>query len=337
MKLTTIIAALSLSTAAYADGVGMQDFGFEASHHGKQVTGKIWYPSLSGGSLELSAENAVFIGSEVRVDGDLAEGPQAPVVLMSHGLGGNWRSSAWLTTRLARRGAIVISLDHPNSTTFDFDMRAGLNHWTRAQDISLALDVLMDDPNFTDRIDESRIMAAGFSYGGWTALSLGGVTGNLQGEIAECELQKEASSHCNDLARAGVSFSQMDATTWDASYKDKRITHVAAIDPALHHGMDESHTSALVDEVLMIGLGEGSDRLIATDFDASGFVKLVPQASVSRIAPAFHFSMLPECKPAGPEILKEENDDPVCTDPEGAVRKDIHDQIFALIGLQLGI
>ncbi len=338
MKLTTLSATMIITASgAFADYAGMTEFNFDAPRHGREITGMLWYPSDTGGTITRAAENAVFHGIDVRMQGDLAQGGKLPVILLSHGLGGNWRSTTWLATGLAQRGALVIGLDHPNSTTFDFDMRAGLDHWTRAQDMTQALDLLMADPNYADRIDTTRIMAAGFSYGGWTALSLGGVTGNLQGEIAECEIQGEASSHCADLTRAGVAFNDLNDADWNASYKDARITHVATIDPALHHGMTEEHVAELTGDVLMIGLGEGEDRLVATDFDASGFANLLPDAQIERIVPAYHFSMLPECKPAGPAILKEEGDDPVCTEPEGANRQDIHAQVFELIKAQLDL
>ena len=68
----------------------------------------------------------------------------------------------------------------------------------------------------------------------------------------------------------------------------------------------------------LIGLGKGSDRLIATDFDASGFAALLPDANTLRLSPAFHFSALPLCKPDAAVILEEEGDDPVCTGPDGA-------------------
>ena len=240
-----------------------------------------------------------------------------------------------MASELAAQGALVVSMNHPASSTFDFDMRRGLKHWTRARDMSRALDKLMDDPTFAGRIDTSRIMAAGFSYGGWTALSLGGVTANLAGEIAECEVQQDASSHCADLAEAGVSFADMDAAMWNASYKDNRITHVAAMDPALHHGFTAKNVVNLDANTLLIGLGEGEDRLVATNFDASGFSDLLPDAEIIRIAPAYHFSLLPLCKPAGAAILKEEGDDPVCTDPGGADRAQIHAQVSAALSEQL--
>ncbi|WP_298259232.1 hypothetical protein [uncultured Litoreibacter sp.] len=339
MKQIALLAAASLIPAmASADtNVAMRDFTYQAEHHGKPVPAVIWYPSVSGGEVTRVAENAVFHGIDVRMDGLLSQAEKLPVILLSHGLGGNWRSMSWLAANLASQGALVVSLNHPASSTFDFDMRRGLKHWTRARDMSRALDKLMDDPEFAGRIDASRIMAAGFSYGGWTALSLGGVTANLEGEITECEVQQDASSHCADLREADVSFAQMDAELWDASYKDARITHVAAMDPALHHGFSPKNVADLDADTLMIGLGEGKDRLVATDFDASGLADLMVEAKVVRIAPAYHFSLLPLCKPAGPAILKEEGDDPVCTDPQGANRAAIHAQVIDLISTQLGL
>lgn len=338
MKIATFTAATLAASLAHAEpNVGMADYTYEAAHHGKPVSSVIWYPSTQGGTVTRAAENAVFYGADIRDDGTLSEGGALPVIMLSHGLGGNWRSLTWLATGLAQQGALVVAINHPNSSTFDFDMRTGLNHWTRARDMSRALDKLMDDPTFNGRIDTSRIMAAGFSYGGWTALSLGGVTGSLEGEVAECELRKGTSSHCTDLLNAGVTFAELDAQMWNASYKDARFTHVAAIDPALHHGFTEANVADLKADTTLMSLGEGDTRLIATDFDASGLIDLLPDAAVVRIPDAFHFSALPLCKPAGAAILKDENDDPVCTDPEGADRAQIHATILTAMSAQLGL
>ena len=58
-------------------------------------------------------------------------------------------------------------------------------------------------------VDASRVMATGFSYGGWTALSMGGQTGNHAGYVAHCEEDAEASTHCQDIIRAGGDLSAM--------------------------------------------------------------------------------------------------------------------------------
>ena len=95
--------------------------------------------------------------------------------------------------------------------------------------------------------------------------------------------------------------------------------------------MEKTEAQDLVKDVLLIGLGEGGDRLYATNFSASGsgFEQKVEGVKVKTIAPATHFSALLVCKPAGEAILAIEKDDPVCSDPKGTDRKTVHDTIIA--------
>jgi len=344
MKPNLMIAAAVLAFPAMlaADTPGFRPILVEAPHHGRPLTGGQWYPAEAAGGATVIAENSVFHGVEVIEGAPMAGGP-APLVLLSHGLGGHMRSMAWLAAGLAERGAVVVAVNHPNSTWGDFDLEAGMDHWTRSADLSLALDTVLADSLFAGRIDPDRIMVAGFSFGGWTALSMGGVIGRVEGYAAHCDVyaahdshSQELASHCQELACGGISLGDR-AVAWDASWKDPRITHVAAIDPGMVWGLEQTDVEELVQNVTLFGLGEGQDRLPATDFDASGFVGLVPHASVERLAPAFHFSMLPLCKPAGAALLKEENDDPVCTDPDGADRASLHQSVIDRIAIDLGL
>ncbi|WGW04890.1 alpha/beta hydrolase family protein [Tropicibacter oceani] len=335
--LVTAITLGFLSTQASADPfAGVRDIEIMAPHHGRSMQAAVWYPAQQGGTPEVYAENAVFYGTEILRDAAPAKGHH-PVVLLSHGLGGNIRSLQWLSAGLAARGAVVIDVNHPNSTTGDMDVLAGMNHGTRAQDMSTALDWLQAS-EFAPMLSD-QVMAAGFSFGGWTALSLGGVRGNLDGYATSCDAAQGRSSHCLDLERAGVDLHALDAAQWNADFSDARVTQVAAIDPGLHWGVTSKDVTGLNVPLLLIGLGEGPDRLYAADFSdtGSGFGALVPQAQVELIVPANHFAILPECKPAGEDILKEEKDDPVCTDPEGSDRAAIHAQIIDLLAGQLGL
>ena len=252
-------------------------------------------------------------------------------------MGGNIRSLAWLASGLAEQGSIVVSVNHPNSTWGNFDLAEGLKHWTRAQDLSRALDALMADPKFAGHIDNSRIMAAGCSYGGWTALSLGGLKGNYAGFVAHCEEFGERSSYCAELLRADIGLADLPTTDWNAVYDDPRVSQVVAIEPGLNWGTKAGDLDGMLEKVRLIGLGEGNDWLLGTDFDASGFADLLPNASIDRIVPAFHFTELPLCKPMGAAILVEEEDDPVCTDPEGTARRQVHDLIIERMIADLGL
>lgn len=333
---TTALALILTAPFAHADSAGVSDLSIEAPHHGRPLTGTLFYPTEGGGTEVLYADNPVFEGVPALKDAPMADGTY-PLVLMSHGLGGHVRSLGWLSIALAERGAIVVAVNHPNSTWGDFDLRAGMDHWTRAQDLKTALDSLLADPQIGARIDTTRITAAGFSYGGWTALSLGGLRGNLEGAAAHCETYGDASSHCGDLKRGGVDWSDLSAEDWNADYSDARVSAVFAIDPALTWRMGADNAENLVDDVTLVSLGEGENRLLATDFDLAELPAALPDAQIVRIPSGAHFSVLPVCKPMGAVILEEENDDPVCTDPAGTDRAALHGEIIAAMTAQLGL
>lgn len=331
------LAAALIPALAAAGTPGVATRSIHAPHHGRAMQMTVWYPAApASGTPVTFAENPVYLGHDALQDADPAQGSH-PVVLLSHGLGGLAFSVGWLAQGLAREGAVVIAPNHPNSSFFDFDMQAGMNHWTRAQDLQIALEALRLDAAFGPALDLEHVYAAGFSYGGWTALSLGGLRGHAEGFRDYCDAALEVSSHCQDLLRAAVDLTAADAEMWEASYRDLRIRAVAAIDPGLIHGIPEEFAAALTAPALIAGLGEGDDRLPATDFDASGFAERVPEARFLRIAPANHFTALPLCKPEGAAILKEEQDDPVCTDPEGTVRAEVHRQLTAAIASHFGL
>lgn len=334
--LTTTGFSLTPKQIATSEMPGYTPLTFNAPHHGRDVLGAIYYPAAEGGRAFTMAENGVFIGVEVVEEAPIRAGDH-PVILLSHGMGGNIRSLTWMAAELADRGAIVIAVNHPNSTWGDFDIVKGMDHWTRAQDLSVALDAALATPLLQDHVDMSRVMAAGFSYGGWTALSLGGMTGNHAGYLNHCEIYGDASSHCSDLLEAGAGLASVSADDWNASYADPRVTHVFAMEPGLTWGLEASGTADLVDNVTMISLGSGDDRLIATDYDTSGLAAMLPDANIENISPAFHFTALPLCKPMGAAILVEENDDPVCTDPVGADRAAIHSLIINRVAHDLGL
>lgn len=332
---TATLLTCAVSTAA-ADPAGLRLTQVDMPHHNSRTGVTIWYPNGGGGDLTQFAENPVFQGVQAAVSADVLDGTH-PVVMFSHGMGGTTRAQAWLASGLAARGAIVMSVNHPHSTWGDFDMRDGVKHWTRVADMTAALDALLVDPEFSDHIDASRIMAAGFSYGGWTALSMGGLTGNHAGMVAACADQIDTMAACNLLLSPDVNMQGLNPTVWNDSYADARITHVAAIDPGFVWGLAADDTTGLVDNVLMIGFGSRDDRMSATDFDESGLSGLLPDAQIIQFDPAFHFTAMPLCTPQGAAILIEEQDDPVCTDPDGTNRADVHDDIIEAMARALGL
>ncbi len=326
-----LMAAASLLLAAQtaaAEPAGFRSIDIPAEHHGREMSGALWYPSAGGGEAISFGENSVFYGTEV-LDGALvAEGP-FPVILASHGLGGHIGALGWIAAGLAEAGALALAVNHPGSTWGDFDLQEGLKHWTRTEDLRVALDWLAARPDLAAHMDLERIYAVGFSAGGWTALSLGGAHASIEGYAAHCETAPQSPWHCADLGRRGADLDAYSPVDWNSSRKDDRILAVAAIDPALTYGLGRAHVRNLVAQVLLIGLGTAETRLTATDFGetGSGFAALLPHADIEILTPASHFSALLPCKPGGSAVLAAEGDDPVCDDPPGTERAVLHKRI----------
>jgi predicted dienelactone hydrolase len=331
MKRFLLSLVLLMPISAASADTGLNLLSITAPHQTRDIEMAIMYPSSGGVSRPLG-ENGVFYGVPVHDYAKPVPG-KYPIILMSHGWGGNFARMGWLSAGLVAKGAIVVAVNHPNSTSGDTNNKNALDHWTRAQDLSAALDYVLKDPDFSGMIDTSRIYATGFSYGGWTALSLAGLKGRSDGLDKFCHDGIAISSHCRDILKAGIVISEIDQTKWNASYKDPRITSVAVIDPALTMGLSKSDVAELNVPVLMIGLGEGESRLLATDTSEKGsnFETLFPAAKTERIIPATHFTALGLCKPNGAAILAEEKDDPVCSDPAGTDRKAVTRKIIAMI------
>jgi predicted dienelactone hydrolase len=336
MKHFLTFLSLAFATQAMADNApGLIERNIEAPHHGRQMPMAIWYPAEDG-AVEKFAENPVFQGGGVRRNAQPLPGKH-PVILMSHGMGGSYLSLNWLASGLAEKGAIVISVNHPNGWFKDRQVDKMFNHWTRVQDLEVAIEAVLADPTFASKIDPDRIYATGFSFGGWTALSLGGATASPTGSLSYCKAAGERSHNCMDLQHFGLTTANTNNAEWTANYKDSRIKAVAAIDPGLTWDMRPENVRDLDQKTLLvIGLGTGNDQHYATDTSALGsnFDALVPQSKKVVLAPATHFTAMPLCTDIGAAILATEKDDPVCTDPLGTDRKAVHDKIIDEIAKQ---
>ena len=143
MKCLAIFAVLIAfnATAFGDDAPGFARSPWTRPHRDALIEGAIWYPADAGVNRSYSARTRFLSGCMCGKMLRLAEG-RHPVVLLSHGLGGRFRTLAWLAAGLADRGAIVVSVNHPKSTTLDFDLRQAADHWTRVQDLRRALDRL---------------------------------------------------------------------------------------------------------------------------------------------------------------------------------------------------
>ena len=120
-----------------------------------------------------------------------SSGGPYPVVLISHGAGGNWDTHYAQANHLASHGYAVMCIEHVGSNTER--MKSGIRLFQnlnemihdstevlgRPKDMSFALDQATDwnrnHPKLKSRLDVSKVSAMGHSFGAFTVMALSGM------------------------------------------------------------------------------------------------------------------------------------------------------------------
>lgn len=93
-----LASALTAPLALVAQTAGMTEGKLRAAHHGgSKMDYIVWYPAQAEAETGEFAGNAVWQPVMAADDAPPIAG-RYPVVLMSHGLGGHYRSLAWLAS-----------------------------------------------------------------------------------------------------------------------------------------------------------------------------------------------------------------------------------------------
>ncbi|AUQ66111.1 alpha/beta hydrolase family protein [Phaeobacter inhibens] len=337
MKRLALLSILALSHVAPAAAEilpGYDRFDLMANHRARPVAASIWYPAANPTYRAPVGNGPIFDSTFAFVGPAIAEG-EHPLVLISHGSGGNSDSLGWLSSGLVAQDAIVLAVNHPGSTSGDSSPRRSVDLEARANDLSAALDMLLSSPAFAPFIDQDQIGVVGFSLGGTTALGLGGVRFDGSVQDANCTTGPDAAD-CVFFRLGDVRFA--DYPGYEADTRDPRITQAVIVDPGFGGSAVPDSLEDALAGMTFINLGD-ADRLAAVDVgpDGNNLANRLPNATYIEIAPANHFTFLGTCKPRAAELLQEEGDDPICTDPEGADRDAVHDQLVDAIAAGLGL
>lgn len=305
---------------------GFDTFSLTVPHRNAPLNGFVWYPTQASQSPDLLGQNALFYGHYVQT-GAPATDAALPLVVLSHGSGGNAVQLGWLASQLANAGFVVAAVNHAGTTSRDSDPHRTPMIWERAADLTALVDHIIagtDGP----RIDATRVGALGFSLGGYSALGVSGVRLSKVAFIDYCD-RNAGLVDCGWMQAAGVDFDAIDQTRYEGDYRDPRISAVAVIDPALPQAMTEPSLKGLEPAALIINLGTLAE--IPEAMRADAVAKTMPDALYRTIPGSAHFSALPECSLLGVLIIATAGDDNICSDKGLRPRSDIQTEIGTAI------
>ncbi|MFV1851146.1 MAG: alpha/beta hydrolase family protein [Thalassospira sp.] len=332
-----LFAGLS-SIPAHAGGdlAGYDRFDVDAAHRSRPLAASIWYPADTFIYRAPVNKSAIWKSIDAYIGAAIEPGKH-PLVVLSHGSGGNMDAIGWLSSELAMRGAMVLAVNHPGTTSGDSSPRRTTELGVRAKDIHAALDQVLENPEFAPYIDTDQIAAAGFSLGGTTVLNLAGLRFDRDTYRDYCQTFGNSVQDCAFLAKGGVHMDQLP-DGFEAGGKDPRISKFIAIEAGMTFAVNDASIKDIDPDMLFIRLGkEHGWKAADISETGSGLRAKLGNPRYAVFAPANHLTFLGECVPGAAELLAKMEDDPICSDPEGSDRAQIHRQIIDEISTFLSL
>ena len=330
----TLGSALFLSAmlAANAEPVhaepGYKTTTLNVAHRDKPLDLHIWYPAQQNNDTIALGKNAIFKGVLVETNAKPIQGKH-PLVLLSHGSGGNAVNIAWIAAELADRGMVVVATNHHGTTSRDSIPAETVKIWERPADLSAIADFAEKGGFGAIQIEENKMAAIGFSLGGNSVLSLAGARANKQKYINYCD--KHASFlDCKWLASGGVDFTKIEPTRFELSSLDHRFKTILAIDPALAQAYDFQSIKEISIPVAIINLGAPNE--VPAAVNASAIAPYFQNVTLTHVEQSSHFSFLGECTTLGKVIISASGEDPICSENGSRERSDIHAELAVIIG-----
>lgn len=235
---------------------GMRDISF-IDGRGKELSMTVWYPTfVIDERLPDSYEPFSIALNAYKATTPVVE--NAPLIAFSHGFFAIRYQSAFLMEHLAQQGFVVVAVDHPFNTLYDFeDEKTPIVLLERPDDVRSAVDKIVElsedetDPLF-GMVDGSQYIAMGHSFGSHTATVLGGGKLDYDGLVEYCtEFPNERA--CNYLSGLeNVELSQFGCA-------DERVIATIAISPGLWYtfGADGTGLQSVTNPLVIAGNVDG--------------------------------------------------------------------------------
>lgn len=305
----------------------------------RPIAWRAWYPAADSTpepEVVPPPGDALFT-SEPVVDGARLSAikDRWPIVLLSHGTGGQAEGLSWLGARLARAGYVCLAVSHHGNSSIEPYLAEGfICWWERPRDLTEALDQFVAIPGFAGRIDLEAVFAIGFSLGGYTVLSLAGAITNLALFQDWLSTQPDPSGGPREFPDLAERFDELQRSSevFRASlarqsncYRDSRVRAITGLAPAppVRGLTPESVAEIAVPVSLMVGQ---ADIEAPPDVCAVWLTERNSRFSLNLLGETVgHYVFLNEATAYGRDLEPE-----ICVDPPGVNRRAIHDRAAEL-------
>jgi predicted dienelactone hydrolase len=307
-----------LPSTLYEAGMTQVEFS-DPSDSGRSLNFMLIYPATPQRTAE---PFKIFLFSNLRLYKDappVEDGLKHPLIVFSHGAGGNGSGYAWFGEYLAEHGYIVAMAYHYRANTYDSSALYVRNRiWQRPRDISLDISHLLKDKKWGPRIDPDQIGVAGHSQGGFTAFWIAGAEVNPDLFVAYQRGWK-----ANEMVPAYVR-DQMSVDAKPAlGLRDIRVKAVFAMAPGdvQGFGMDASGLRrTAVPAYIIVGAG---DTTTPPKENAEFAARYIPDAHLDVLpGPVNHEIFGNECDQIGRDNYPE-----ACVDAVEVDRVKLHEYI----------
>jgi len=243
------------------------------------------------------------------------EGEEAgrPLVVISHGSGGDYLSHSDTAQALAGAGFVVAALTHSGDNWRDRSLVAAI--WQRPRQLRLLVDYMTGTWPGRARIDAAKIGAFGFSAGGFTVLVAGGGRPDLGRVRDHCSAHPDFFD-CRIASAAAPFLPLLPRVDWA---HDSRIRALVVAAPALGYTFGQEGLAA-VRAPVQLWSGD-SDEILPHRFYAEPVREALAGRVDYRLVPgAGHFDFLAPCTTEAAVARPQ-----LCTSLPGFDRSAFHD------------
>ncbi|HUD02017.1 MAG TPA: hypothetical protein VMR37_06795 [Rhabdochlamydiaceae bacterium] len=314
---TSCVNSKNASIILHPKKTGIATVRFYDESRQRPLVTEIWYPVEEHAQAE-NVQGLWLRCPEARNAPLKKSSKKYPLIVMSHGNGGDRMNNSWLAEILAANGYIVASMDHHGNTWNNQIAENFIKIWERPIDVSFIVGRVLEHEQFGPSINHKKIGFIGYSLGGHTGIWIAGGQVNGFGKpVIQTIPTDQLPSSVNDEVIDSIDYSPAAK-----SYRDTRISAVFVMAPALGYLFDLNSLQAISIPVHIVA-SEG-DNITPIESSAKILAAKIKKAAFTLIpGGANHYVFLNEVTKGGKLML----DKSLAMDPPNVDRSLIHEDI----------